>query len=117
MANVTAELPGVSPDSIILASHYDTKYYKEFRFVGANDGGSSTGVLLELARVLIKRKSHFSYRFVFFDGEEAFCRDWDQCGKPDAPDNTYGSRRYVAQLKSRGELPFADRPSKIALAG
>ena len=104
MANVTAELPGASPDSIILASHYDTKYYKEFRFVGANDGGSSTGALLELARVLAKRKSHFSYRFVFFDGEEAFCRDWDQCGKPDAPDNTYGSRRYVAQLKSRGEL-------------
>lgn len=104
MANVTAELPGASPDSIIVASHYDTKYYKEFRFVGANDGGSSTGALLELARVLAKRKSPFTYRFVFFDGEEAFCREWSQCGKPNAPDNTYGSRRYVAQLKNSGEI-------------
>lgn len=106
MANVTAELPGQMPDTIIIASHYDTKLFKEFRFVGANDAGSSTGALLELARVLAAAtaKSRFTYRFVFFDGEEAFCRDWDQCGKPNAPDNTYGSRRYVARLGEAGEL-------------
>lgn len=106
MANVMAELPGQTPDTIIIASHYDTKLFKEFRFVGANDAGSSTGALLELARVLAAAttKSRFTYRFVFFDGEEAFCRDWDQCGKPNAPDNTYGSRRYVARLGEAGEL-------------
>ena len=106
MANVTAELAGESDDFIILASHYDTKLFKEFRFVGANDGGSSTGVLLELARVLSAsaRKPSCTYRFVFFDGEEAFCREWDECSKPDAPDNTYGSRRYVARLKEGDEL-------------
>lgn len=106
MSNVTAELPGETPDFILLASHYDTKYFKSLRFVGANDGGSSTGALLELARVLSAsaRRPHFGYRFVFFDGEEALCREWDECGKPGAPDNTYGSRRHVAQLRERGEL-------------
>src|SRR6516164_8099670 len=52
MVNIVAELPGASPDIIILGSHYDTKYFKDMKFVGANDAGSSTGVLMEIARVL-----------------------------------------------------------------
>jgi Zn-dependent M28 family amino/carboxypeptidase len=105
MVNVTAELPGEAADFLIVASHYDTKPFKEFRFVGANDGGSSTGELLELARALAAGpRPRLTYRFVFFDGEEAFCREWDECGKPGAPDNTYGSRRYVERLKQTGEL-------------
>jgi glutaminyl-peptide cyclotransferase len=107
MVNVTAELAGESPDIIMLSSHYDTKYYKNMRFVGANDGGSSTGAVLELARVLAANnpKPRFTYRFVFFDGEEAFCEGWEQCKNPDGPDNTYGSRRYVAQLQKQNQLP------------
>lgn len=106
MVNVTAELPGETSDVIMLASHYDTKLYKEFRFVGANDGGSSTGALLEMARVLAagKQRPRFTYWFVFFDGEEAVCKNWDDCGTPTAPDNTYGSRRFVARLIDRNEL-------------
>ena len=105
MVNLTAELAGESTDVIIVSSHYDTKPYKEFRFVGANDGGSSTGALIEIARSLAAsgRKPRLTYRFVFFDGEEAFCRSWNQCGTESAPDNTYGSRRYVAQLAAQGE--------------
>ena len=99
MANVIAELPGETADVIILASHYDTKYFKDIRFVGANDGGSSTGALLEIARVLAadQRPRRFTYQFVFFDGEEAFCEEWSQClgGK----DNTYGSRHLVERLR------------------
>jgi Zn-dependent M28 family amino/carboxypeptidase len=80
MVNVTAELPGESSDVIMLSSHYDTKFIKDFRFVGANDSGSSTGVLLELARVLAGQgKQRFTYWFAFFDGEEAFCENWDDC--------------------------------------
>ncbi len=105
MANVTAELPGESSDVIMLSSHYDTKFFKEFRFVGANDGGSSTGALLELARALAAQgKPRFTYWFAFFDGEEAFCENWDDCKNPDGPDNTYGSRRYVQRLKENKEL-------------
>jgi hypothetical protein len=105
MVNLTAELAGESSDVIIVSSHYDTKPYKEFRFVGANDSGSSTGALIEIARSLAAsgQKPRFTYWFVFFDGEEAFCQTWTQCGTKAAPDNTYGSRRYVAQLQGRGE--------------
>jgi hypothetical protein len=107
MANVTAELAGQSSEVIIIASHYDTKLFKEFRFVGANDGGSSTAAVMELARVLAQRgqKPRFTYWFVFFDGEEAFCKEWDECKVDGQPDNTYGSRRFVAQLQAKGELP------------
>ncbi|HEX8649329.1 MAG TPA: M28 family metallopeptidase [Pyrinomonadaceae bacterium] len=106
MANIVAEMAGESSDVLLLASHYDTKPIKEFRFVGANDGGSSTGALLELARVLVasQQKPRFTYRFVFFDGEEAFCFDWDECRNPDGPDNTYGCRHYVAALQEKQEL-------------
>lgn len=106
MVNITAEIPGESKDVIIFASHYDTKYYKNVRFVGANDPGASVGTLLELGRVLAgtKQKPKYTYWLVFFDGEEAFCENWDDCGESDAPDNTYGSRHYVGQLRKKNEL-------------
>ena len=113
MVNVTAELPGESNDVVIISSHYDTKYFKDIKFVGANDGGSSTGAVMEIARVMAasKQKPKLTYWFVFFDGEEAFCFDWDECHNPNPadpktplPDNTYGSRRYVAQLIGKNEL-------------
>ena len=112
IVNVIAELPGESTDVIVVSSHYDTKLFKEFKFVGANDAGSSTGALLEIARVMAaKQKPRLTYWFVFFDGEEAFCREWDDCHNPNPadpknplPDNTYGSRHFVAQLLERNEL-------------
>ena len=113
MVNVTAELQGESSDVIILSSHYDTKYFKDFKFVGANDGGSSTGALMEIARVLAaqKTKPKFTYWFVFFDGEEAFCAEWEDCKNParggttkELPDNTYGSRYMVEKLIEKNQL-------------
>ncbi|HKZ79254.1 MAG TPA: M28 family peptidase [Pyrinomonadaceae bacterium] len=106
MANITAQLAGESENTIIIASHYDTKLYTDMQFVGANDPGASVGALLELGRVLgtSGRKPKLTYWLVFFDGEEAFCEEWEECGKPGAPDNTYGSRRYVSQLQSQGKL-------------
>lgn len=113
MVNVTGEIPGESNDVIIIASHYDSKYFKDMHFVGANDPGSSVGTLLEMARVLgaNQQKPKLTYWLVFFDGEEAFCRDWEQCKNPNPidpsnplPDNTYGSRHYVAKLREHNEL-------------
>jgi glutaminyl-peptide cyclotransferase len=98
MANITATLPGERPERILLASHFDTKPIDEFRFVGANDGGSSTGALLELARVLKQRpKPRFTIEFVFFDGEEAY-GEWRD------PNHTYGSRHYVGAARAAGTL-------------
>ena len=106
MVNLTAEIAGEATEVIMVASHYDTKLMRDFNFVGANDGGSSTGVLVELARVLAAApKPKYTYWFVFFDGEEAFCPEWDDCKNPDgSADNTYGSRHFLTQLQARNEV-------------
>ena len=98
MGNRLARSPGRSPDRIVVGGHYDTKLLREFRFVGANDAGSSTAFLIEWARVLKGRKNAFTSEIVFFDGEEAFV-DW-YMGK----DNTYGSRHYVETARKDGSL-------------
>jgi len=83
---------------IALASHYDTKLMEGMNFVGANDGGSSTGLLLELARVLADKKDALDYWFLFLDGEEAFV-EWSTF------DSTYGSRHLAQQWKNQGMVP------------
>ncbi|HET9363038.1 MAG TPA: M28 family peptidase [Vicinamibacterales bacterium] len=98
MANVIGTIPGKRPDRLILASHYDTKLFKEFRFVGANDGASSTAVLLELGRVLKGRQSELTIELLFLDGEEARMTEWR------GTDNTYGSRYYVQNAQKNGNL-------------
>ena len=100
MANVVAVLPGRRPDVIMLAGHYDTKLFKEFRFVGANDGGSSTALLLELARRLAAGPRDYTYWLVWFDGEEAR-ESWTE------RDSLYGSRRLAADLAKARQLPRA----------
>ena len=95
MVNVIAELPGRRPEAILVGGHYDTKFFLNFRFVGANDGGSSSGLLLELARSLARRPREFTYWIVFFDGEEAR-RDWS------ATDGIYGSRHLAGSLQREG---------------
>jgi glutaminyl-peptide cyclotransferase len=109
MVNVVAEIPGDSKTLILIASHYDTKFYQDMHFVGANDPAASVATLLEIGRVLgsNKERPKVTYRLVFFDGEEAFCEGWDECGKDGRPDNTYGSRHYVSLLRERNELENA----------
>ena len=99
MVNVIAEIPGKEPDRIIMiAGHYDTKLENSFRFVGANDGGSSAAFLLEMARELRQTPHKLTYWMVFFDGEEALRQEWE------GDDNTYGSRHLVQKLTADGEL-------------
>ena len=97
MANIIATLPGERPERIILASHFDTKRFSDFRFIGASDAGSSTAALLELARVLKDGPRPFTIELLFLDGEEAVL-EWS------ATDSTYGSRYYVEHAKSSGTL-------------
>ena len=106
MVNIVAEIPGETRQIILISSHYDTKFYDDMRFVGANDPASSVATLLEIGRVISgsQEKPKATTRLVFFDGEEAFCEGWDDCKNPNGPDNTYGSQRYVAQLKAHNEL-------------
>jgi hypothetical protein len=104
MVNLVATIPGARADRIVISGHYDTKLFRDMRFVGASDGGSSAAFLLEMARVLKARKNALTFELLFLDGEEAFCLNWDDCGKPGAPDNTYGSRHYVSVGKKSGTL-------------
>ena len=97
MVNLIATIPGASKNRIVIAGHFDTKRYREFRFVGANDGGSSTAFLIELARVLKTRRNALTIELLFLDGEEAV-------GEWQGTDHTYGSRHYVQVAKRNGSL-------------
>jgi len=100
MANVVGVLPGRRPDVIMLGGHYDTKLFTAFTFVGANDAGSSTALLIELARRLAAASRDYTYWLVWFDGEEAFVAWTDR-------DSLYGSRRLAADLARARQLPRA----------
>jgi glutaminyl-peptide cyclotransferase len=93
MENIIAKFAGKSGRAIAISGHYDTK--KMANFVGANDGGSSTGVLLELAATLQGRPRKDDVYLVFFDGEEAF-HEWTDT------DSLYGSRHLAARWTGDG---------------
>ena len=107
MNNIIGRIPGNNLGSvggnssstrrtIILATHYDTRLEKDFAFVGANDGGSGTGLLLALAPLIMKRNHLHNVWLLFFAGEEAF-GDWNS-GTP-----LSGSLRFAERLQSSGE--------------
>ena len=96
MKNIIARKAGLSGRAIAISGHYDTKRFP-FPFVGANDGGSSAGVLLELSRCLKDRTFKNDVYLVFFDGEEAV-KDWT------ATDSLYGSRHLADKWQSSGIL-------------
>ena len=98
MTNVIATIPGRRPDRIVLATHYDSKRFREFAFVGASDGASSTAAVLELARVLRAGQREYTVELLFLDGEEAVNTEWRD------PDNTYGSKYYVRAARQAGTL-------------
>ena len=83
---------GKAAPLFLLCSHYDTKTFDAIKFVGANDGGSSTGLLLELARVIGQHPSLAAkVELVFFDGEEAYDHFSETHG-------LYGSRHFAKHL-------------------
>ncbi|MGB6390934.1 MAG: M28 family peptidase [Candidatus Acidiferrales bacterium] len=105
MKNIVAKIPGSGQGIILLLTHYDTDTVTPAgqhmdNFVGADDGGSSSGLLLEIARILCgdKTRQPNSVWIAFLDGEEAFV-DWNANN-----DNTYGSRQMAASMAESGEL-------------
>lgn len=97
MKNIVARLPGTSGRIVAITGHYDTKSMPGTYFVGANDGGSSTGFLLEMARVLSRLPHKNDVYLVWFDGEEAIAQ-WSET------DGTYGSRHLADKWASDGTL-------------
>lgn len=93
--NLIARRPNQSERTklFFIASHYDTKIFDSIQFVGANDGGSSTGALLEMGRVLNQHPDLAAQiELIFFDGEEAY-------EGFSADDGLYGSRFFASKAR------------------
>ncbi|MES2049605.1 MAG: M28 family peptidase [Pseudomonadota bacterium] len=132
--NIVATSHGSDRCSIIIGGHYDSKFFRNINFVGANDGGSSTVVMQELARVishlrqqdrqqeLTAEKKGGRYLdctlvLAFFDGEETNLPEWND-GKTilGIQDNLYGSRAFAEGIEKKFEGPvFQGLPIKLAL--
>ena len=95
MKNILVKSPGEKPGVIVLGTHYDTLLMDNF--VGADDAGSSTAVMLELARLLCPQKEKYAVWIAFFDGEEAM-KHWSDS------DSRYGSRQMAARLSTSGDI-------------
>jgi glutaminyl-peptide cyclotransferase len=106
MCNFIVRFPGTKPGVIVLGTHYETNYpLRNIDFVGANDGASTTGLLMAIADELRaqaarspgKKLDGYSVWLVFFDGEEAI-QTWSRS------DSTYGSRHLAAKWGRDGTL-------------
>jgi glutaminyl-peptide cyclotransferase len=99
MHNFIVKFPGKKPGVIVLASHYETNYpLRNIHYVGANDGASTSGLLIELGNLLRGRTlDGNSIWLVFFDGEETI-QQWS------ATDSLYGSRHLAAKWDRDGTL-------------
>jgi len=95
MKNIIAKFRGSSGRAVVFTGHYDTKYFANDQFVGADDGGSSTGFLLEMAQVLSGEQRKDDVYLVWFDGEEAF-------GAWSDTDSLYGSRHLAQRWAQEG---------------
>ncbi|OGV40588.1 MAG: hypothetical protein A2X46_19000 [Lentisphaerae bacterium GWF2_57_35] len=112
--NVIGRLPGTGSNLVIVASHYDTKMGIGGEFQGANDSGSSTAVVLELAglaaRAAARQKPGDTLLFVFFDGEECM----EHYG---AADGLQGSRHFVKQLERDGQASLVKAMILLDMVG
>ena len=104
MRNFIVRFNGTKPGVIVLGTHYETNYpLRNINFVGANDGASTTGLLMAIADGLRAETAHgrkldgYSVWLVFFDGEEAI-QSWSDS------DSTYGSRHLAARWGRDGTL-------------
>lgn len=107
MKNIVAKVPGTGQGIILLLTHYDT--VRLDNFVGADDGGSSSGLLLEMARQLCgaTAKQPNSVWIAFLDGEEEqmnFTSAQQAQSVWNDPETTYGSRELAAKMAVSGEL-------------
>ncbi len=97
--NLIAKFSGSRDGIIVIAGHYDTNYpLRNTGYVGANDGGSSTAILLELANQLRgKKREGYSVWLLWTDGEEAV-KEWT------ATDSLYGTRHLAEKWQKDGTL-------------
>lgn len=102
--NIIATLNPKAERFLVLACHYDSKYFPKGEFLGASDSAVPCAMLIDLATVLQeylnknRTNNELSLQFVFFDGEEAF-KEWS------ATDSIYGARHLAKKWENEGILP------------
>lgn len=98
MVNLYGVVQGDKEGIILLGNHYETKEFNDGTvFVGANDAGSTTAWMIEMARAMGPTRQGYTVWLCFFDGEEAF-KKWSES------DSLYGSRAFVTKLRETGDL-------------
>uniref|UniRef100_A0A2M4BT42 Glutaminyl-peptide cyclotransferase n=1 Tax=Anopheles marajoara TaxID=58244 RepID=A0A2M4BT42_9DIPT len=115
-ANVIASLNPAAKRNLVLACHYDSKYFPGQRFIGATDSAVPCAMLLTLATTMqtylasVKEREDVSLQFIFFDGEEAFER-WT------ATDSIYGARHLAERWEREDRLKTMDMLVLLDLLG
>jgi Zn-dependent M28 family amino/carboxypeptidase len=101
--NIIAKFPGTKDGIIVIASHYDTNYpLRNTSYVGANDGGSSSALLLEFANQLRgKTREGYSVWLVWDDAEEGIKSDSEVAF---LDDSLYGIRHLAEKWEADGTL-------------
>ena len=98
--NIIAKFPGTKDGIIVLASHYDTNYpLRDTTYIGANDGASSSALLLEIANHLRgKKREGYSVWLLWDDAEESMKVPWVD------PESLYGVRHIADKWQTDGTL-------------
>lgn len=100
VTNILAKFPGDRDGIIVIASHYDTNWpLRNTSYVGANDGASSSALLLELANQLRGKKLNgCSIWLLWDDAEESMRLPWYD------PEALYGVRHIAEQWQKDGTM-------------
>jgi hypothetical protein len=98
--NIIAKYPGTRDGIIVIASHYDTNYpLRNTAYVGANDGGSSSALLLEIANQLRgKKRDGYTVWLLWDDAEESMRLPWFD------PESLYGVRHLAQKWQGDGTI-------------
>ncbi|MCU1271092.1 MAG: hypothetical protein JWN74_2386 [Acidobacteriaceae bacterium] len=98
--NIIAKFPGTRNGIIVIASHYDTNWpLRNTSYIGANDGASSSALLLEIANQLRGNKlDGYSVWLLWDDAEESMKLPWDD------PESLYGVRHLAQKWQDDGTL-------------
>jgi len=98
--NILAKFPGARDGIIVIASHYDTNYpLRDTSYIGANDGASSSALLLEIANQLRgKKRDGYSVWLLWDDAEESMKLPWDD------PESLYGVRHIAQKWQDDGTI-------------
>jgi Zn-dependent M28 family amino/carboxypeptidase len=98
--NIIAKFPGAKDGIIVIASHYDTNWpLRNINYVGANDGASSSALLLEIAnQIRGAKRQGYSVWLLWDDAEESMKLPWDD------PESLYGVRHLAQKWQDDGTL-------------